>query len=552
MNRFNKIFAATFLLTVLMFPIVLSGRIATVSAGFTDPTGWYALRSGVLHTEKNLVDLDTTWPEGLGSLYPFETDASLSVGFSKFGEMINPYDGPTGLKYRDREIFTRIADIPIENWLNGWLIEVHYKSTLHSPADRFVWAFALFADGTVAGGDWKTIGIEPGTTGDGGGLGIDEAPVSGIGGRQTNTYCTTEDIRFLQDGPRRTVAVLVTHVWDGNIANGAFVGLKWQVVDIFFTIIFDKVKKNIIILKDLCYKLPAKEPPMDIKFSNREQVDLGPSPDVKSYGHFWHQKFSTCYGGNMLKTKWILRENDETITLDKSYYVGQQMELECAKYPRFPAIKGSEKVYLNGVLQTAGVDYDYVSDGADHLPAGTSGFGWDEYWEYRAFVRIKWKKTIVASADKPVEVKLQYKNILKELKIPEKMPAPFSDQVIHKENPESHKYDLAQFISTDLKYVAFKAYWPTLSSYTLDGWMEKFKTIHTPALVDWCNEVDMPLEPGVPFTVGQWDFMLDSSGETQFRAVEVLGMVDFHDADDYNAQDLNNDGKKENQVDTEV
>jgi len=519
---------------------------STVKApdGMTDPAYWYATRNGVLATEKDLVDPDTGWPEGLGTLYPFETTASLSIGFSKFGEMIDPYV-PIGMKYRDREIFTRIADVPMENWLNGWLIEIHYKSTLHSPPDRFVWAFALFADGTVAGKDWKTIGIDGGT-GDGGGLGTDEQPISGLGGRQTNAKCVTDDIRILQDGPRRSVAVLVTHVYDVNIVGGS-IQSQWQVVDIFFTIIFNKVKKNIIIIKDLCYKLPAKEPPMDIKFSNREQVDAGPSPDVKSYGHFWHQKFSTCYGGNMLKTKWILRENDEILTLDTNYYVGKQMELECVKTTGKPAVKGSEKVYVNGVLQTAGVDYDYVSDGDDKSP-DPSHFGWDEYWENRAFVRIKWKKTILSGA----EVKLQYKNIMKELKIPEKMAAPFGDQVIHKENPESHRYDLAQFISTDKKYVAFKAYWPTLSSYTLDGWMEKFKTIHTPGLVDWCSEVEMPLEPSVPFTIGQWDFMLDSSTETQFRAVEVLGLVDFHDADDYNGNDLNNDGTKENQVDTEV
>ena len=542
MDRYSKYCIATLILAILVVPLAITDRMVAASNG--DPLEWYKTRRGVLHTESSLVDPDTTWPEGLGTLYPFENDASLDIGFSKFGELINGYD-EIGMRYRGRDPFCRPEAIGKEAWLNGWLIELKYKSTLRTPSDRFVWAFALFADGTVWGGDWKTIGVHGGT-GDGGGLGIDEKAVSGLGGRQTNAKVVTDPIRMLYDGPRRSVALLVNKIYDANVAGGA-ITLEWPVADLYITIIFNKVKKSVILLKDVCYRLPPKEPPIDVKLSNREQVDLGPLPDVKSYAHFWHQKFSTCYGGNWVNTKWILREYHETITVTQTdgYKVNDVMDLECPLKTKLPAIKGSEKVYVGNDLQTAGVDYEYVS-GTTNPP----GFTWDEYWENKAFLSIKWKRIVAKGA----VIRLEYKNIMKELKKPEKMAAPFGDQVTHKETAESHYYDLAQYISVDKKFVVFKAFWPTLSSYMLDAWEQKFTTIHYPPLTEWCWEQDCATEPKVPFSIGQWDFMLSSEEhEKQFRAVEVLGMIDFHDADDHNAVDLNADGETpENQVDTEA
>ena len=541
MHKFGKYFVATLILAILVLPMVCSTQVALAG----DAPGWYMNWDGVLGTESTLVDPDTSWPEGTGVLYPFEKK-SLSLGFSKFGELIDGISNK-GLSYDGRDAFCRVGLIEKEVWFNGWLIEIKYKTDIYSPHDRFIWAFALFADGATWGGNWVTV-----TGSNGGGPPVENAVV-GLGGRQTNTYCETDDIRILSNGPRRAVAVLVTHIYDAEVSGGV-VTSKWLVVDLIFTLIFNKVKKEVIILKDVCYRLKiGKEyPPIDVKLSNREQVDLGPDVDpAKSYAHFWHQKFSTCYGGNWLDTKWILREyHEEKTVATGGYSIGEEMKLQCPTESGFPAIKNSEKIWIDDILQFPGVTYDFVSG----TVSPKAGFTWDEYWEYKAFVAVKWKKSIPAGK----VIKLQYKNIVKELKVPEKMLSPFGDQVIHLETPESHHYDLAQFIGMDKKYVVFKAFWPTLSSYTLHGWSQKFLTIHEPPLTGpapvWCDEIDMPVEPGIPFSIGQWDFMLSNDAqEKQFRAVEVLGMVNYHDADDAGATNLNGDGdSNENQVDTEV
>ena len=554
MDRYRKYCVAIFVLAVLMFPMAFAGEMRVVAA-VEDPT-WYANRAGVLHTEKTLVDPDTTLPEGLGVLYPFETDASLNIGFSKFGEMIDGVNN-IGMNYRGRDVFCRTGLIDKWNWLNGWYIEIKYKTTIYTPGDRFIWAFALFADYLVWGGDWKTV------SGSNGGAPPIEKAKSGTGGRQTNTYCFSDPIRTLYNGPRRSVDLLVTHIYDADIdpATGTITN-SWPVLDVMFTIIFNKDKKEIIILKDLCYRLKiGKEyPPIDVKFSNREQVDAGPDADpAKSYAHFWHQKFSTCYGGNWLNTKWILRENDETITVkDPGYASGDMIDLECVLKTGLPAVRGSEKVWIDTVLQVQGLDYDFVSGTVSPDP----DFTWDQYWEGYGFVKIKWLKPVPAKA----VVEIQYKNIMKELLKPKYLDkAAFPTEVLHVETAESHRYDLAQFISADKladgtpapKYVVFKAYWPTLSSYTLSGWNDKFLTIHYPPLdktltPHWCDDLDMPTEPGIPFSIGQWDFLLSNEPKwTQFRAVEVLGMVDYHDADD-NGFDLNGDLQTTPQIDTEV
>lgn len=557
MNRYRKYCVAIFVLAVLMLPMAFAGE--RVAAAVEDPT-WYANRAGVLHTESTLKDPDTTWPEGLGTLYPFENTKSLNIGFSKFGEMIDGVNN-IGMNYGGRDVFCRTGLIDKWNWLNGWLIEISYKTTIYAPGDRFIWAFALFGDYLVWGGDWKTVAGS-----NGGGPPIELAK-SGTGGRQTNTYCYSDPIRTLYNGPRRSVDLLVTHIYDADIdpATGTIIN-SWAVLDVMFTIIFNKDKKEVIILKDLCYRLKiGKEyPPIDVKFSNREQVDLGPDTDpAKSYAHFWHQKFSTCYGGNWLNTKWILRENEERITVkDPGYASGDRIDLACVLTTGKPAIRNSEKVWIDTtgkgdayVLQAQGLDYDFY-------PSITEDQSFFTYWEGYGFKQIKWLKPIPAGS----LVKIWYKNIMKELKIPKTIPGFTTDPLgqVHQETPESHEFDLAQFISADKKadgftpdpkFVVFKAYWPSTSSYTLSGWNEKFLTIHYPPLTGspkWCDELDMPTEPGIPFSIGQWDFLLSSEpGWTQFRSVEVLGMVDWHDADDKGV-DLNGDNSLEAQVDTEV
>jgi len=48
-----------------------------------------------------------------------------------------------------------------------------------------------------------------------------------------------------------------------------------------------------------------------------------------------------------------------------------------------------------------------------------------------------------------------------------------------------HLYDVAQIISRDLKYVGWKAFWPTLSDYSVDAWAKTFEPLI------WVDDEDM-------------------------------------------------------------
>jgi hypothetical protein len=96
----------------------------------------------------------------------------------------------------------------------------------------------------------------------------------------------------------------------------------------------------------------------------------------------------------------------------------------------------------------------------------------------------------------------------------------------------AHKYDIAQVISSDRKYVAWSGIWPSASDFTVDG-MGKFLIP-----LSQCREADM-IYSGEPYQspllIAEWDFLLDHTSIPMFRGVEVKGITDWHDADDLDA-----------------
>jgi len=112
---------------------------------------------------------------------------------------------------------------------------------------------------------------------------------------------------------------------------------------------------------------------------------------------------------------------------------------------------------------------------------------------------------------------------------------------------ESHYIDVAQIISSDFKYVGFAAFWPTTSDYTVDGWADWYHSL-TCVPTTFSDDVDMVSEPDIPFLIGEWDFELgyEPISLKQFRAVEVKGVVAYHDAKDIDA------GFATNELDSEV
>jgi hypothetical protein len=150
---------------------------------------------------------------------------------------------------------------------------------------------ALFSDGTQHGGDWiimpsveATSSARPLWQEDPPYANPDTDvyagvvdPLPGRGGRKTNGYCETEPIEIIYDSPRKFIALCTTTVSD--------VGGATDLVRLTFTFIFNKVEKNVIILKDV-KRLYTKQP-MNIQFGNRGEWDLGMAGDTDSYTHWY-------------------------------------------------------------------------------------------------------------------------------------------------------------------------------------------------------------------------------------------------------------------------
>jgi hypothetical protein len=274
-----------------------------------DPTDWYMQVDGVLDTDYY-------------DLYPYNTNTNISLGLSKYGEFINNNTN-VGLEYGNaRDPWAAPAGagidpwgkLPKKVWINGWYIDITYNHS--SWGLRNVWAGALFADLTSYGKPWLRVEnsygscttesqenfLKPGLE-----IGSDGTVVGtalAYGGRKTNGTCITDPIEVIYHGPREFVAKLVTHVYDyEEVSNETL-----HIVDVMFTVIFNKVKKEIIVLKDVKIVDQAKYQISSLKvsvnggeeldvpfgvlcqFSNREEWDLGTpnlTPKYASYVHFY-------------------------------------------------------------------------------------------------------------------------------------------------------------------------------------------------------------------------------------------------------------------------
>jgi len=303
MERRKKILA---MLTItLVIATVFTPTLLINPVNATDPTDWYTNISGVL-------DTDTY------SLYPFKQDKSLKIGFSKFGEMIDSINN-IGLEYRDRDAFAPAAgaSVPTEiakkKWMSGWLINVTYTGT---SGTRNIWAMAQHADLIDYGKDWIRVnsnynysGALTEATEDPRDVGkfivAGTGPVNG--GRKTNGTAVTDAIKVLYNGPRMYIGRTVTHLYDWDES--------WSedesMLDIVFTFIFNKVKKEVIVIKDIKeattkfvfgqLKIPINTTLVEqnpevinatvngalVQFSNRGEWDIGPANSYDSYVHFY-------------------------------------------------------------------------------------------------------------------------------------------------------------------------------------------------------------------------------------------------------------------------
>lgn len=454
-------------LAIAIFVLNLALPIAVFAADpIPHPYNWYKVVPGVLDTDTYI-------------LYPYELK-SLNLGFSKYGELIGIPEGldPTfqgnwvGLDYDGVDPFCPPDTVHMNVWINGWYIDIEYmappKTGLKS-RDRHVWAYAMFADDQEWGGEWRNFTSIQNDT-------------NVKGGRQTNKMAYTEDYEVLYDGPRRFVAKVVTHIYDydeGLLAS-------WPVADVVITIIFDKVKKEVILLKDVKLTLKTdwvdfQYPLVAVQFSNREQYDLPPS--YYSYAHYYEQLGRTCYGSD-----WHVVEN----LTRKVYEIHHNATdpITSIELWQPPLVEGFIKLWVNGTFYEPGTYYD---------------IDWNTG-------NITFKSSLLP-LPRCSRVEVHYLRVYKN------------------ETEWNHKYDYAQFISQGAGHVAFAAIWPPASDYTVDGY--RLKDFFWPLN---CTAVsDMASEPwSSPLLIAEWDIAMSpyEGGISHFRGVEVKGVIDRHDADD--------------------
>jgi hypothetical protein len=270
------------LIAVITATIILLSTLAPLlsvqKAYAADPADWYKTVNGVLNTDAY-------------SLYPF-TSTNLTIGFSKFGELI---DGNTkiGLMYggvhgqvTNVDPFANFGYVPEFEWNQGWLINITYSYTGEF---RNVWAFALYADsysnpGSI-GGDWKMAPSPDSTSVIGGrkygGVRYGNGTLIPIG------YATTAPLTVLYDGPRSFIAHCNTTIGEDA---------STPLVSVLITIVFDKVKKYVTLYKDVKLLDTRKfTGDLQIEFSNRGEWDLGRTTAPASFAHFFENTFTNSY-----------------------------------------------------------------------------------------------------------------------------------------------------------------------------------------------------------------------------------------------------------------
>lgn len=441
------------------------------------------------------------------TLYPFEA-TSVDFGISKYGEMIDgaglkpdvglQYPGYEDVETHDQNLKTSrdpFASEYVEKelWLNGWLLEIRY--THRTEGARTVVSMAMSADMATYGGEWLN-GHDP------------DLYAPPHGGRKSSGYVETEDLEVLYDGPRKYVAICRNHIYDWIDTDEDdevdHPDETIHMIDFYLTFIFNKVKKYVIILKDVKLIMSGKAlvSPVEIQLSDREEWDLGPSPSLASYAHFYHQIFETCYGteenSDVHLAPGIMREYK---TKGVGEIPGVNVTPDTCWGP--PIVDGSVWVFVEGEWMEPGVDYD--------IDVWTGDIDWYTVPGEEDTVEVYYKLW-KGEWDPTGEIFTPYEGV-------------------------PHLYDVAQIISDDEdepEYIGWKAFWPTLSDYTVDGWAVALEPLIN------VGHADMSVEPEIPFVIGEWDTMLGKGYPQQFRGVEVCGISDWNSASDISAY---NDGR---------
>ncbi|MEM3590791.1 MAG: hypothetical protein QW702_01645 [Candidatus Bathyarchaeia archaeon] len=450
---------AAVILLSLLAPILVIQPVAAA-----DPTEWYMTVSGVLDSDYY-------------KLYPFESK-SLTIGLSKFGELIDA-NTKKGLEYDGVDPFASDPYVPEFEWNQGWVINITYA---YGGWFRNVWAFALYSDSWGAGsigGNWKRAPA------------ADSATV--IGGRKYGGwsadgevigYVETDPLQVLYDGPRLFVALSRTTIYEDTAKQNPLVRLD-------LTFVFEKVKKYVIVFKDI-KRLDTRKFSSDfqVEFSNRGEWDLGKVQTPKSYAHFFNDQ-PTCYhmGWHPYYPNNAYYDVIQIISADTPGYVGF-----AAFWPKLISKYVEATTYITRKTMLTTLETyiaKFSGDGSKTVfqitaphPAPIEYPRGDGVWSDEPMVFVNGK--LQAPTGKVTEWSIEYPYIW------------------------DHTTNTVTFINPP-------------PAGTNNVWFVYKRYVH---------KVDMSVEPAVPYVIGEWDFDLPNKPNTQFRAVTVYGIVNYHDAVD--------------------
>ena len=253
--------------TIMLLSVLAPSFIGTVNAQITSATVAGNLNS------------DTY------ALYPF-SPTSLTIGFSQYGEMIDPTT-LTGLNYGgvvdpfapSMNIVSGGYSPPQYEWIEGWILNCTYVS---GGQYANIWAMATYSD------------YAPGTGGIGGAwnqmVTVGSLNLSVRGGRKTSGYAVTTPITVLYNGPREYIATTTTTLYVDST-------LQTPLLNVTFTFVFDKSSKDVEVIKDIKRITTSKSiGNMEIQFGDRGEWDLGTGAPPISYAHVFEDQ-PTVYNG---------------------------------------------------------------------------------------------------------------------------------------------------------------------------------------------------------------------------------------------------------------
>jgi hypothetical protein len=512
MNKPKKRIAITLIITLLLSSIVtaLAVEPPTVPGKET-----YQTIEGILDTDEYI-------------LYPYD-EINVDIGFSKYGELIDG-DSKTGLSYKGVDVFANPA-VPEELWCSGWIMDIHYTEGGYL---RNVWAYALYSDRTASGigGDWQQEQLTKDAS----------DPADTNGGRRTNGYAETEDIKQIYDGPRKAIYLLQTQIYDKDPLDGGT-----PLVELTIQLVYNKVMKQVIEIKDVKRIDNNKmKGPFQIEFSQRTEWDIGLSSDSRSYAEFYNELPTKYY-----KHPFYYPEGERPAKYDLCQIIDEENLVGYAAY--WPQLV-SKWVTNAEEVRRYGEDVD--------VPCLLSSME-----TYEHCVSLPTSKdelenpSIVIGEDGEIIIKLPKKPVAYPRGLGEWNNAPW---VFKKDNTDDYAKMLMEDSGTPGVWMWNPMYPPNgaieIKPFQWE-WGDEFcivfkremmghrsqESIATECMEpvfqpgDNITSYGMYNEPDTPYVFGEWDFDLDfdhpENSTHQFRCISVYGLTDNH-----NAKDPDSDG----------